>query len=189
MHQPSASSTPVPQYDANRNCRKTGAIPWVHAPNAGSHRMTPSQARALRLSPDIRSELTPREKAGRRRATDRDGAKSGAAFQGIVSHQPRQNRRRRKRFISRDDIESVLAEAPDAEWRAIIALTRYGGLRPPSETFALRWGDINWEGGTIRITCPKLAHRENHASRVVPLFPELRDPLLTLFAEAEPATE
>ena len=82
-----------------------------------------------------------------------------------------------------------MAEAPDAEWRVIIALARYGGLRTPSETFALRWGDINWERGTIHVTCPKLAHHEQHASRIIPLFPELREPLLTLFDEAEPGSE
>jgi integrase len=95
----------------------------------------------------------------------------------------------RKRFIPREDIDLVLAEAPDAEWRAIIVLARYGGLRTPSETFALRWGDINWERGTMHVTCPKLAHHEQHASRIIPLFPELREPLLTLFDEAEPGTE
>jgi len=95
----------------------------------------------------------------------------------------------RKRFIPREAIDAALAEAPDPEWRVIIALARYGGLRTPSETFALRWGDIDWERGTIAVTCPKLAHRENHASRVIPLFPELREPLLTLFDQAEAGTE
>ena len=96
---------------------------------------------------------------------------------------------RRKRFISGEAIDAVIAEAPDAEWRAIIALARFGGLRTPSETLALRWGDIDWDRGTITVSCPKLAHRENHASRVIPLFPELRGPLLGLFDEAEPGTE
>jgi len=95
----------------------------------------------------------------------------------------------RKRFVPCEDIDAVIAEAPDAEWRAIIALARYGGLRTPSETFALRWGDIDWDRGTISVTCPKLAHNENFASRVIPLFPELREPLLALFDEAEPGTE
>jgi integrase len=44
----------------------------------------------------------------------------------------------RKRFISGDIIEKVIAEAPDAEWKAIIALARYAGLRVPSELFTLR---------------------------------------------------
>ena len=39
------------------------------------------------------------------------------------------------------------------------------------------------------MTCPKLAHIERCAFHTVPLFPELRAPLLKLFAEAEPGTE
>ena len=35
----------------------------------------------------------------------------------------------RKAFIPQDTIATVLDAAPDAEWRAIIALARYGGLR------------------------------------------------------------
>ena len=68
-------------------------------------------------------------------------------------------------------------------------LARYAGLRTPSESFALRWGDINWERGVIHVTCPKLAHHEHFASRLVPLFPELRGPLLDLFGEAESGAE
>ena len=39
------------------------------------------------------------------------------------------------------------SDRADAEWKAIIALARYGGLRTPSETMALRWIDIDWERG------------------------------------------
>jgi len=95
----------------------------------------------------------------------------------------------RKRFIPREAIDRVLEAAPDAEWRVIIALARYGGLRTPSETFALRWADIDWAGGTIRVTVPKLAHFEHLAHRTIPLFPELRRPLLELFELAEPGCE
>lgn len=91
----------------------------------------------------------------------------------------------RKRYISNEDIKRVLDAAPDSEWRAIIALARYGGLRTPSETFALRWSDINWERGTIYVTCPKQAHHEAYAARTIPLFPELRGPLLELFEAAD----
>jgi len=95
----------------------------------------------------------------------------------------------RKAFVPREVVDRLIADAPDTEWRLIIALSRYGGLRCPSEHFALRWGDINWERGTILVTCPKLAHIEHCAQRVIPLFPELRTHLLALFAEAEPGTE
>jgi integrase len=95
----------------------------------------------------------------------------------------------RKVFVPREAIERVIAEAPDAEWRALIALSRYGGLRCPSEHYALRWGDIDWDKGRIRVPCPKLEHRESHAYRMVPLFPELRNHLLALFEQTPEGTE
>ena len=60
------------------------------------------------------------------------------------------------------------------EWRVIFALARYGGLRTPSETLSLRWQDINWESGRIVVTSPKTEHHEGRATRVIPMFPELR---------------
>lgn len=95
----------------------------------------------------------------------------------------------RKHFVSQEIIDRVIAEAPDTEWKLIIALSRYGGLRTPSEHFALRWGDIDWERGSIRVTCPKLSHIEAHATRVIPLFPQLRDLLSKRFDEAPEGTE
>ncbi|MGH7179508.1 MAG: tyrosine-type recombinase/integrase [Tepidisphaeraceae bacterium] len=95
----------------------------------------------------------------------------------------------RKVFVSRETIISIIEKCPDTEWKAIIALARYGGLRIPSEAYALRWGDIDWERGTIRVPCPKLEHNEHFASRIIPLFPELREHLLKLFDEAEAGAE
>ncbi len=95
----------------------------------------------------------------------------------------------RKVFITRKDINKIIAEAPDTEWKLIIALCRYGGLRCPSEHYALKWGHIDFHRGTIRVPCPKLEHREGHAFRIVPLFPELRAMLLNAFDEADEGAE
>ncbi len=92
-------------------------------------------------------------------------------------------------FISQEVVERAIAHAPDTEWACIIALARYGGLRTPSETFLLRWQDVDWERGTIRVTVPKLERFEGLDHRVIPLFPELRTYLLKLFAEAEEGAE
>src|SRR5438876_372101 len=53
----------------------------------------------------------------------------------------------RQRFISREDTLRVLDACPDAEWRLIVALSRYGGLRCPSEHLSLAWPDVDWERG------------------------------------------
>ena len=46
-------------------------------------------------------------------------------------------------FLSRADAARINDACPDATWRLIFALARYGGLRTPSETLALTWSDID----------------------------------------------
>src|SRR6185436_4127635 len=48
-------------------------------------------------------------------------------------------------FVSRETIAKVIDAAPDAEWRLLITLSRFGGLRVPSEVLTLRWSDVDWE--------------------------------------------
>jgi integrase len=55
----------------------------------------------------------------------------------------------RQYFVSRDETEKVIDAAPDAEWRLIIALSRYGGLRCPSEHLGLTLDDVDWEHGRV----------------------------------------
>ncbi len=83
-------------------------------------------------------------------------------------------------------IEAVLNECPSDEWRAIIALSRFAGLRCPSEVGLLRWADIHWDKGTMTVRSPKTAGHEGHAVRFVPMQPALREILERLF---EAATE
>ncbi len=67
----------------------------------------------------------------------------------------------------------------------MFALSRYGGLRCPSEHLALRWDGIDWERGRMRVWSPKTAHHEGHESRTVPIFPELRPYLEAAWDRAE----
>ena len=92
-------------------------------------------------------------------------------------------------FVGRDDSQRVLDACPDAQWRLIFALSRFGGLRCPSEHLGLRWGDIDWEHGRMLVLSPKTEHHEGHESRMVPIFPELRPYLEQVFDAAEPGTE
>lgn len=91
----------------------------------------------------------------------------------------------RKQLITADVIRKVLEQAPNAEWRALICLGRWGGLRIPSEAFGMRWEDIDWEQNRILIRSPKTEHQHKPV-RVIPLFPELLEPLRELFELAEP---
>jgi integrase len=100
-----------------------------------------------------------------------------------------QMNRSRQRFISREDSEKVLATCPDAQWRLLFALSRFGGLRCPSEHLALKWSDVDWEAGSIRVTCSKTEHHEGRGERFVPIFPELRPHLLEVFELADAGAE
>lgn len=95
----------------------------------------------------------------------------------------------RAHYVTVETIRAILAVCPDDQWRAIVALSRFAGLRCPSEVVALRWGDVNWERGRLTVRSPKTANHEGHAVRVVPIAPELRTILETLFDKAEPGTE
>ena len=92
-------------------------------------------------------------------------------------------------FVTRSEIDQILDQCPDAEWRLIVALGRYGGLRCPSEHLALRWGDIDFDRERIHFRSPKTEHHPGGESRMIPLFPELIKPLQDVFDLAEPGTE
>jgi integrase len=96
---------------------------------------------------------------------------------------PTQANEARKFFVSREDTQKVLDACPDTEWRLIVALSRYGGVRCPSETLALRWQDVDWERDRFWVSSPKTEGHEGHEGRWVPLFPELRPYLEVAFEE------
>ncbi len=54
-------------------------------------------------------------------------------------HAGSQSNQDRTVFVDRATVDRVIDEAPSAEWRLLIALSRYCGLRVPSEASALRW--------------------------------------------------
>lgn len=94
----------------------------------------------------------------------------------------------RMRFVTREDIDKILAIA-NLDWRVIISLARYGGLRCPSEVLSLRWQDIDWQAGRITVASPKTEHHEGKGSRLIPLFPELRYMLQEAKVKAGPNDE
>jgi len=85
--------------------------------------------------------------------------------------------------VTRAEAEKVLETCPDAQWRLLFALSRYGGLRCPSEHLALRWADIDWENGRILVRSCKTEHHPGGDSRLIPLFPELEPYLLAVYGE------
>jgi integrase len=86
---------------------------------------------------------------------------------------PEQVNRNREFFVTREAIIKVIDACPDDEWKLIVALCRFGGFRCPSEHFALRPGDIDWEKKRIRVHSSKTEHHQHGGNRIIPLFPEL----------------
>jgi integrase len=95
----------------------------------------------------------------------------------------------RQAYITHETAKAVLDACPDAEWRLLFALSRFAGLRCPSEHLALRWSDVNWERNRMVVRSSKTEHHEGGAMRVVPLFPEFRPYLEAVFELACPGTE
>lgn len=92
---------------------------------------------------------------------------------------------RRAFYVSREVTEKVLAQCPDDEWRAIVALARYAGLRCPSEPAGLHWRDVDWDARRLTVRSPKTeGHGEAHAVRSVPIDPALYAILRRLFDAA-----
>ncbi|MFO0969293.1 MAG: tyrosine-type recombinase/integrase [Gemmataceae bacterium] len=97
---------------------------------------------------------------------------------------PKEANPERQHFIDRETIQKAIDACPDAEWKLLLALSRYGGLRCPSEHLSLTWGDVDWERGRVRVHAPKLEHNEAGGDRWIPLFPELRPFLEEAFEQA-----
>jgi integrase len=90
----------------------------------------------------------------------------------------------RKHFVSLETIAVAIEACPDAEWRLIVAMARYGGLRMPSELVGLTWDRIDWVNGWFTVDVPKKEHLDGQALRRVPIFPELRPYLEQAFDAA-----
>lgn len=88
-------------------------------------------------------------------------------------------------YIEPSDAAAVMEALPDAGWRLLFALARWGGLRVVSEPRGLRWEDVDWERGRLLIRSPKTEHLAGHATRSVPLFAEIEGPLREVFELAE----
>jgi integrase len=77
-------------------------------------------------------------------------------------------------FVPREDAAKVLEACPVIQWQLLFALSRYRGLRCPSEYLALLWMDIDWVNNRMTVRSPKTEHHQGGDSRVTLIFPELR---------------
>lgn len=103
-------------------------------------------------------------------------------FDGLVAS-VKENLERRA-FIPWGDCLKVIEQAPNSEWRALIAFIRLIGCRVPSELNGLTWADVDFVSRRVLIRSPKTKHHGGeHVMRSVPMFPELV-PFLEELAES-----
>lgn len=95
----------------------------------------------------------------------------------------------RRVFVPAAEVHKVMKAAPDPQWKLLIALARWGGLRIPSEALALTWGDVDFERGRFTVHASKTEHHEAGGVRVVPMFPELAPHFQAVFDDAPEGSE
>ncbi len=76
-------------------------------------------------------------------------------------------------YVSGKTIEKLIAGSGDPEFRLLLAMARYFGLRGISEIHALEWSWVDWAANTISILAPKTEHHDGQGWRQVPIFPEV----------------
>lgn len=97
--------------------------------------------------------------------------------------------RTRDHFVTREETVKITGACPDVEWRLIVALCRFAGLRCPTEVLALRWGDILWDEERMTVPNVKTGKVTGETFRTMPLFPEVRVYLEEAFALAAEGSE
>ncbi len=97
--------------------------------------------------------------------------------------------RTRDHFVTRDEAAKIIDACPDAEWRLIVALCRFAGLRCPTEVLTLRWGDVLWDQERMNVPNVKTGKTTGETFRTIPLFPEVRQHLEEVFALAPEGAE
>ena len=100
------------------------------------------------------------------------------------AERPKQRNARKVERLDSATLRRLIAAAPTERWRAGLALAGLGGLRL-GELRGLQWGDVDLQANTIAVSRSVLRDgtpkppKTDAGVRIVPLFPELRQLLLT----------
>ncbi len=101
---------------------------------------------------------------------------------------PAADNRDRQAYVPVEIVERLIAEqAPNAEWRLLLAMARYLGVRAPSEPFSMTWDCVDWSKQRIRIPSLKTAVH-GKAFRVMPILPQVKPYLEAAFEQAPEGT-
>ncbi len=75
-------------------------------------------------------------------------------------------------YVNAETSAKLLKSLPSMSWKCIFVLSRFCGMRSPSEVLGLKWSDVDFARGRIRIDSSKTG------LRFWPLFPHVREFLL-----------
>ena len=92
----------------------------------------------------------------------------------------------RRHYVEAKDVQTIIDTTPCREWKVMISLWRFGGLRK-DEVLHLKWHDILWEERQIRVTSPK-TKRHGKGERIIPLWPQIGTHLEELLHHAKVGT-
>jgi integrase len=95
-----------------------------------------------------------------------------------------QKNTKRKHFVTRDVIDSVIETCQDTSMKLVVSLARDGALRIPSELVDLKWSDFDWARNRFTVLVKKKEHLDGHETREIPIFSELRPHLERARTEA-----
>jgi integrase len=95
----------------------------------------------------------------------------------------------RLEFIEADRVNQMVAAAEEQDWKLLLLLARYGGIRIPSEVVRLQWQHVDFARDRILIHSVKTEQYAGKAQRYIPIFDELRQPLLDARAKGVDALD
>jgi integrase len=75
---------------------------------------------------------------------------------------------KREHRISAAATLALIDGCPSTQWRVLVGLLRFAGLRCPSETHSVTWGDVDWGRNALRVFAPKTGQ-----TRMVPICADL----------------
>ena len=113
---------------------------------------------------------------------------SANPFDKLLSHEAVRADAKTKRALTSDEIQRLLAAAPE-EWYAHFAFLTFTGLRF-TESAKLRWDDVDFDRQVVRVLAEVEGARKTPAARrEVMLIPALRSVLKAWKLKQDPGTE
>lgn len=92
---------------------------------------------------------------------------------------------RDKQYISVEYTDKLIAAAKTPEWKTLIVLLRYAGMRP-EEALLAEWEGVDFERGLFTFRSPKTEHHPGKDRRTIPLFPRVLSALRALCGDSKP---